>query len=126
MLSLNVKDGEYITIGDDVVVQAFRFGTQTQVLVDAPREKVILRGKVRERTGDHKPDSLINGTRKQPRPSDRRHAEIWQEKQARRQENRESAQAALSEINAMLAALGDTPESAWLRERMERIAPVVE
>ena len=126
MLSLNVKDGEYITIGDDVVVQAFRYGTQTQVLVDAPREKAILRGKVRERNGEIKPDALIDGARKQPRPSDRRHAEAWQETLAKRQENRESARAALGEINAMLDALGATPESAWLRERMERIAPMVE
>lgn len=126
MLSLNVKDGEYITIGDDIVVQTYRFGAQTQVLVDAPREIPILRGKVRERDGDAAPGSVIKGSRRQPTPSDLRHAEARQEVMARRQKNRDGARAALSEINAMLNTLGDTPEGAWLRERVERIAPVVE
>lgn len=126
MLSLNVKDGEYITIGDNILVQAYRFGTQTQVLVDAPREISILRGKLLEQSGGERPGNVIKGYRKQPPPSDRRRAEAWQKTLTKRQENRESAKAALDEINAMLDALGETPESAWLRERMERIAPVVE
>lgn len=125
MLNLNLKEGEYLTIGNDIVVQTFPFGSQTQVLIDAPRELTILRGKLRERSGDAKPDAVIDGYRKQT-PSDRRHSEARRETLAKRQENRESARAALGEINAMLDALGATPESAWLRERMERIAPMVE
>ena len=125
MLNLNLKEGEYLTIGDDIVVQTFPFGSQTQVLIDAPRELTILRGKLRERGGDKKPGAVIDGYRKQT-PSDRRHAEARREKLAKRQASRESAQNALVEVNAMLDALGATPESLWLRERMERIAPMVE
>lgn len=125
MLNLNLKEGEYLTIGDDIVVQTFPFGSQTQVLVDAPREMTILRGKLRERNGGGRPDAVIDGYRKQS-PSDRRHAETRREKLSKRQESRESAQVALIEINAMLDALGATPESRWLRERIERIAPMVE
>ena len=125
MLNLNLKEGEYLTIGDDIVVQTFPYGSQTQVLIDAPRELTILRGKLRERGGETKPDAVIEGYRKQT-PSDRRHAEARREKLAKRQASRESAQNALVEVNAMLDALGATPESAWLRERMERIAPMVE
>lgn len=125
MLNLNLKEGEYVTIGDDIVVQTFPYGSQTQVLIDAPREMTILRGKLHERSGDAKPGAVIEGYRKQS-PSDRRHAEARREKIAKRQESRESAKAALSEINAMLDTLGATPESQWLRERMERIAPMVE
>lgn len=125
MLNLNLKEGEYLTIGDDIVVQTFPYGSQTQVLIDAPREMTILRGKLRERGGEEKPGAVIEGYRKQT-PSDRRHAEARQEKLMKRRSSRESAQDALVEINAMLDALGATPESAWLRERMERIAPMVE
>lgn len=125
MLNLNLKEGEYLTIGDDIVVQTFPYGSQTQVLIDAPREMTVLRGKLRERGGEGKPGAVIEGYRKQT-PSDRRHAEARQEKLMKRRSSRESAQDALVEINAMLDALGATPESAWLRERMERIAPMVE
>ena len=125
MLNLNLKEGEYLTIGDDIVVQTFPFGSQTQVLIDAPRELTILRGTLRERSGDAKPGAVIDGCRKQT-PSARRHAEARREKQKTRESNRENAQMALIEINAMIDALGATPEAKWLRERMERIAPVVE
>lgn len=125
MLNLNLKEGEYLTIGDNIVVQTFPFGSQTQVLIDAPRELTVLRGKLRERSGDQKPDAVIEGCRKQT-PSARRHAEERRAKQKMRESNRESAQTALIEINAMLDAVGATPEAVWLRERMKRIAPVVE
>ena len=125
MLNLNLKEGEYLTIGDDIVVQTFPFGSQTQVLIDAPRELTVLRGKLRERSGEKKPGAVIEGYRKQT-PSDRRHAEERRAKQKMRESNRESAQTALIEINAMLDAVGATPETVWLRERMKRIAPVVE
>lgn len=95
MLNLNLKEGEYITIGDDIVVQAFPFGSQTQVLIDAPRELTILRGKLLERSGDAKPGAVIDGYRKQT-PSDRRHAEARQRKLAERQKQREDAKAAAS------------------------------
>ena len=127
MLSLNVKDGEYITIGDEVVVQAFRYGTQTQVLVDAPREMTILRGKLHERSGDARPDSVITGERRKPKcASDLRHSAKRLEKLATYQARKDDARAAIGEIAAMLDSLGETPESEWLRERLERIAPVVE
>ena len=125
MLNLNLKEGEYLTIGNDIVVQTFPYGSQTQVLIDAPREIPVLRGKVIERNGDARPDAVINGYRKQS-PSDRRHAAKRLEKLAERQEQRENAKAAIGEINAMLDAMGATPEGEWLRARLERIAPVVE
>ena len=52
MLSLQLKDGEYITIGDDIVVQIFRDGPVNRVMVQAPRELTILRGEVQERRRD--------------------------------------------------------------------------
>lgn len=51
MLSLQLKSGEYLTIGDDIVVQVFEQGGAIRVAVKAPRELPILRGEVHERDG---------------------------------------------------------------------------
>ena len=59
MLSLQLKDGEYITIGKDIVIQVFT-GSTTQVLVQAPREMTILRGEVLERNGEERPACLYD------------------------------------------------------------------
>ena len=65
MLSLDLKDGEYLTIGDDIVVQVFTTST-IRVSVKAPKDKVILRGEVLERNGKERPDCLLT-----PRPAKR-------------------------------------------------------
>ena len=127
MLSLNLKEGEYLTIGDDIVVQTFTFGSQTQVLVEAPREMLILRGKLREKSGDERPDAVVNGKRKTLKcPSDLRHSAKRLEKLAAYREKKDNARAAIGEIASLLDTMGDTPESNWMRDRLERIAPVVE
>ena len=57
MLSLHLKNGEYLTIGDDVVIQIFSKAT-VQVSVQAPKGKTILRGEVLERNGEERPGCL--------------------------------------------------------------------
>ena len=59
MLSLQLRDGEYITIGRDIVIQVFT-GSTTQVLVQAPKNMTILRGEVLERNGESRPACLYN------------------------------------------------------------------
>ena len=54
MLSLTVHPGEYITIGDDIVVQILKTGEITRVAIEAPRELAIVRSKLVEEKGpDH-------------------------------------------------------------------------
>ena len=57
MLSLQLKDGEYLTIGEDIVVQVFTTAT-IRVSVQAPKNMTILRGEVRERNGEPRPDCI--------------------------------------------------------------------
>lgn len=58
MLSLQLKSGEYITIGENIAVQVFAgSGSTFRVAVKAPREVPILRGEVLERT-EQRPDGL--------------------------------------------------------------------
>lgn len=64
MLSLQLKTGDYMTIGGNVVVQLDRIsGNRCKLMVQAPRDMAILRGEVLERTGGERPDCVFNGPR---------------------------------------------------------------
>ena len=59
MLSLQMKDGEYLTIGEDIVIQVFTNST-IKVSVQAPRDMTVLRGEVLERNGENRPDCVYD------------------------------------------------------------------
>lgn len=60
MLSLRLKSGEYLTIGEDVAIQVFpESSSAVRVAVSAPRDVNVLRGDVRERTGAKRPAGLV-------------------------------------------------------------------
>lgn len=62
MLFLQLKSGEYLTIGEDIAVQVFQeTGDRIRVAVSAPRDLTILRGEVRERNGAQRPEGLLSG-----------------------------------------------------------------
>lgn len=52
MLALTVRAGDYITIGDNVVIQVLKVGELCRVAIDAPRDMAIERAKVHEQTAD--------------------------------------------------------------------------
>ena len=52
MLSVQLKNGEYLTIGENIVVQVYQTGQGFRVAVEAPRDVPIVRGEVLERTGN--------------------------------------------------------------------------
>lgn len=59
MLKLSLAPGEYLTIGENVVVQVYRAENgRTYLAIDAPREVPIVRGVVREREGAQPPAKL--------------------------------------------------------------------
>ncbi|NBJ90928.1 carbon storage regulator [Acutalibacter sp. 1XD8-36] len=56
MLTLRLKPGEYLTIGENITVQIFhRKGDSIEVAVEAPKEIPVLRGKLVERTDERPP-----------------------------------------------------------------------
>ena len=60
MLFLQLKSGEYLTIGEDIAVQVFQeTGDRIRVAVSAPRDMTVLRGEVLERSGADRPSGLI-------------------------------------------------------------------
>ena len=61
MLCLTLNQGDYMTIGDDVVIQLDRItGDRCKVVIHAPREIPIVRGEVLERNGDQRPDCVFD------------------------------------------------------------------
>lgn len=60
MLFLHLKEGEYVTIGEDIVVQVFPdSASMTRLAIKAPKDMTILRGEVRERNGAGRPEGLV-------------------------------------------------------------------
>ena len=65
MLSLQLKTGDYMTIGEDVVVQLdLIFGDRCKLMIQAPRSQTILRGEVLERAGGQRPECVLDGPRR--------------------------------------------------------------
>lgn len=52
MLALTIREGEYVTIGNDIVVQVLKTGDTFRIAIDAPRSLKIERSKVHEMNGD--------------------------------------------------------------------------
>lgn len=64
MLCLNLNQGEHLTIGEDVVVQLDGIsGDRCKLVINAPRELAVLRGKVLERNGGQRPACVFDGPR---------------------------------------------------------------
>ncbi len=64
MLCLNLSTGEYMTIGENVVVQVDRILSDScKLMIQAPREIPVLRGEVLERTGGQRPDCVVDTRR---------------------------------------------------------------
>lgn len=59
MLKISLTQGEYLTIGGDIIVQLYRSeGGRSYLAIDAPREIPIVRGAVLEREGGRRPERL--------------------------------------------------------------------
>ena len=50
MLTLGIRPGEYIVIGDNIVVKAVQLENQIQLGIEAPKDVTILRDSVYEQT----------------------------------------------------------------------------
>ena len=60
MLCLNLNQGEYLTIGEDVVVQLDSIsGDRCKLVINAPKEIAVLRGKVLERNGFRREETFV-------------------------------------------------------------------
>lgn len=61
MLCITMRRGEYITLGDDIVIQVERLNSERVHLnVSAPRQVAVLRGEVLERGGGRRPGCVYD------------------------------------------------------------------
>ena len=59
MLFLQMKEGEYLTIGENIVVQVFPDSkSRTRLSISAPKDVTILRGDLREKGGVERPECV--------------------------------------------------------------------
>lgn len=109
MLSLTIAPGEYLTIGENVVVQMECVaGDRCKIAIHAPREIPIVRGEVLERMGGKRPACVFSDVRRYRREVP------W---------NRSKAQA----LNAMRKVLsgmdGEDDDVKALRRQLNHIFP---
>lgn len=109
MLSLQLKTGDYMTIGKEVVVQLDHVsGDRCKLMVQAPKDMAILRGEVLERTGGERPECVFDGPRRH------RQEVIW---------NRSKTQA-LHSIRLLLGRMDSEDEDVkTLKRQLEFIFP---
>ena len=67
MLALTVREGDYVTIGPDIVVQVLKTGALFRIAIDAPRSMDIQRGKLYEEASGSVP-AAIRRVREQTAP----------------------------------------------------------
>lgn len=128
MLLLNLKFGEYLTIGEDTYIQVFKHSESSfRAAIHAPKDVPIRRGAVRERTQDDAPAASS------ARRDGAKHYEAWaREKELRQTElrresaERESAMRELSELaenmEELIAESGSRAVKARLNAVCERIS----
>ncbi len=109
MLCLSLLPGEYLTIGNEVVVQYHQTtGERCRLTFHAPKEIPILRGTVLEREGGTRPDCVFDQSRLT------RQGIPW---------NRSKAQA-LAAMRRLLSQMDDNDEIAVnLRRQLNHIFP---
>ncbi len=112
MLCLSLLPGEYLTIGEDVVLQYdHTVGERCRVVVSAPKEVPIMRGEVLERGGGERPDCVFDKPRRCRRdlPWDRSKAQ------------------ALASMRALLAQMDGRDQNVRdLRRKLDHIFPQAE
>ena len=126
MLSLQMKSGDYVTIGENVVVQVFRdSGPQFRISIKAPKEIPIMRGAVLERAGQERPDGLHKrGPKKSPSEQIRsaRKLEELAKRQEARQKEQETRSRAMAEMDRVLSNMDqNSAEIRYLRFQLERM-----
>lgn len=109
MLCLSLLPGEYLTIGEKVVLQYNQTtGERCKLILNAPREIPIVRGKVLEREGGERPDCVFD------QPRQRRQGIPW---------NRSKAQA-LAAMRKLLSQMDGHDQNVQdLRRQLNHLFP---
>ena len=131
MLTLNLNEGEYITVGDNIVIQAYPEGKRVTLRVDAPREIPVLRGSVQEKRGAPKPEALAQAGERKSRAKAKSmgqqlRSERYFEKVDRWQARKDAARDAFETMERVLAGMEPGETKRVLQEQLDRLFPLTE
>ncbi len=111
MLCLSLRAGDYLTIGEDVVLQLDRMtGERCKLVINAPREIPILRGDVRERSGVERPDCVMDKPR-------------WHKREVTWDSSKTQALTAMRKLLSKMD--GNDADVRSLRQKLDHIFPPV-
>lgn len=109
MLSLTLNQGNYLTIGDNIIVQLGRIsGDRCKLTVHAPQEIPILRGEVLERGGGERPDCVLD-------------AGYWRKTEVPWNRSKEQALAAMRKLLSQMDGRDDGVKA--LRRQLDHMFP---
>ena len=118
MLQLSLRPGEYLTIHGDIVVQLAQLsGSRAFLRVEADRSIPIVRGKVLERSGAPRPESLASLPRSRARKG-RDAVYHWSAE-------RERAVRTMEQLLERMEAGDSREEAQALRAQLEHLLPTV-
>lgn len=118
MLKLTLLPDEYLTVGDNIVVQLLRVsGGRADVAIEAPRAVPVVRGAVLERQGGKRPACL--------EPPPKKKARYYRDQVFRWNDDRERAVKAMRQVMDRLEQSGSADEAKLLRLQLDRIVPAV-
>ena len=116
MLKLTLLPDEYLTVGDDIVVQLLRVsGGRADVAIEAPRTVPVVRGAVLERQGGKRPACL--------EPPPKKKARYYRDQVFRWNDDRERAVRSMKQVFERLEQNGAGEEAKILRTQLDRIIP---
>lgn len=117
MLTLRLKSGEYLTIGEDIAVQVFqKKNNYLEVAVKAPKDVLVLRGEVYEQTKAR--PGFLRDHRSQT-PSERAANTRRKETLARRADAAQQLNSILDRLESQNPEL--TQDIATMREQVSRL-----
>ncbi len=116
MLKLTLLPDEYLTVGDNIVVQLLRVsGGRADVAIEAPRTVPVVRGAVLERQGGKRPACL--------EPPPKKKARYYRDQVFRWNDDRERAVRSMKQVFERLEQNGAGEEAKILRTQLDRIIP---
>jgi sRNA-binding carbon storage regulator CsrA len=116
MLKLTLLPDEYLTVGDNIVVQLLRVsGGRADVAIEAPRAVPVVRGAVLERQGGKRPACL--------EPPPKKKARYYRDQVFRWNDDRERAVRSMKQVFERLEQNGVGEEAKILRTQLDRIIP---
>jgi len=119
MLSISLEPGQYVTIGEEIVVKVSKMiGGRCILAIEADRSMPIVRSVIRERDGTPPPACIA----KLPPNKKRRHRP---DALFRWNDDRERAVSTLEKIAKHLEQNGSGEEAKILRAQLEQIVPAI-